>query len=52
MKILNIFDAVREGTYEDFKRFYDGDINQIDSDLDINLLCMAMINDKNSSEKT
>ena len=41
MRILNVFDAVREGDFEDFKKIYDGDINQIDSDLDINLLCMA-----------
>ncbi|PGD51116.1 hypothetical protein COM36_32315, partial [Bacillus toyonensis] len=51
MKILNVFHAVREGTFEDCKQFYDGNINQIDSDLDINLLCMAMTNNKNSSEK-
>ncbi|MBJ8057188.1 ankyrin repeat domain-containing protein [Bacillus cereus] len=51
MRILNVFDAVREGDFEDFKKIYDGDINQIDSDLDINLLCMAMTNNKNSSEK-
>ncbi|UJA81059.1 ankyrin repeat domain-containing protein [Bacillus cereus] len=51
MRILNVFDAVREGAFEDFKKIYDGDINQIDSDLDINLLCMALTNNKNSSEK-
>ncbi|MDG2800029.1 ankyrin repeat domain-containing protein, partial [Vibrio parahaemolyticus] len=51
MRILNVFDAVREGDFEDFKKIYDGDINQIDSDLDINLLCMALTNNKNSSEK-
>ncbi|WP_419958257.1 hypothetical protein [Psychrobacillus psychrotolerans] len=38
MKILNIFDAARDGTLDDLKRFYDGNINQVDEELDINLL--------------
>lgn len=51
MKILNIFDAARDGTLDDLKRFYDGNINQVDEELDINLLCIALANDKNPNEK-
>ncbi|EIT84461.1 ankyrin repeat-containing protein [Fictibacillus macauensis ZFHKF-1] len=51
MRILDVFDAVRDGSFKDFKHFYDGDINQVDSGLDLNLLCMAMTNDRNPSEK-
>ncbi|MDE4447431.1 ankyrin repeat domain-containing protein, partial [Lactiplantibacillus plantarum] len=51
MKILNIFDAVRDGTFQDFKNFYEGNINVISGNLDLNLLCMAVTNDKNPEEK-
>lgn len=51
MIINNIFDAVREGSLEDFKKIYTGNINEIDKGLDINLLCMAMTNDKRELEK-
>ncbi len=51
MKILNVFDAVRDGTFQDFKNFYEGNINVISGNLDLNLLCMAVTNDKNPEEK-
>ena len=51
MKILNIFVAVRDGTFQDFKNFYEGNINVISGNLDLNLLCMAVTNDKNPEEK-
>lgn len=51
MKILNMFDAVRDGNLEDVKKMYNGNINEIDNDLDLNLLCIAMTNSKNENEK-
>lgn len=51
MRITNIFDAVREGTYDDVKKFYNGDINIIDEYTGLNLLCLAVVNDKNPHDK-
>jgi len=38
LRITNIFDAVREGTYDDVKKFYNGNINIIDEYTGLNLL--------------
>lgn len=51
MTISDVFDAVREGTYEEFLKWYDGDINQIDKYTNLNLLQMAVVNDKQREEK-
>lgn len=51
MKITNIFDAVRDGTYEEFIKFYDGNVNQVSQRLGLNLLSLAVSNDKNQNEK-
>ncbi|SUI24780.1 Uncharacterised protein [Sebaldella termitidis] len=51
MKILNEFDAVRYGTYEDFLHFYSGDINTMDKYVNLNLLSLTLVNDKNELEK-
>lgn len=51
MKITNIFDAVRDGTYEDFMKFYTGNINEVSENLGMNLLSLSAVNDKNSNEK-
>lgn len=51
MKITNIFDAVRDGTYEDFMKFYTGNINEVSENLGMNLLSLSDVNDKNSNEK-
>lgn len=51
MKITNIFDAVRDGTFEDFTHFYTGNADEIDENLDLNLLGLALVNDKNEKEK-
>lgn len=51
MKIFDVFDAAREGTFEEFKKFYSGDINQVNNDLDLNLLCMAVTNKKQPDDK-
>ena len=51
LKILNEFDAVRYGTYEDFLHFYSGDINTMDKYVNLNLLSLTLLNDKNELEK-
>jgi len=49
--IFDVFDAAREGTFKEFKKFYHGEVNQVNKALDINLLGMTMTNDKLPSEK-
>ncbi|MFJ3388379.1 ankyrin repeat domain-containing protein [Lysinibacillus sp. NPDC086135] len=51
MTITNIFDAVKDGTFNDFLKLYDGDINQIDKYTQLNLLETAVVNDENPDEK-
>lgn len=51
MKIFDIFDAAKSGSLSDMLSFYDGNINQIDKYSGLNLLCMAMTNVKNESDK-
>lgn len=51
MKIVNIFDAIKDGTYKDFLNFYDGSINNINCHTKLNLLLTAMVNDNNASDK-
>ena len=51
MKIVNIFDAVRDGTYDDFIKFYSNDVNAISENLGMNLLNLAVVNDKNKEDK-
>ena len=48
---INEFDAVRYGTYEDFLHFYSGDINTMDKYVNLNLLSLTLVNDKNELEK-
>ena len=51
MKIINIFDAVREGTYEEFLSFYKGNPNEYSETLGLNLLHLSLVNDKLPDEK-
>lgn len=51
MKILDVFDAVREGSYDEFKHFYAGDANLVSKDLGLSLLDMAVVNDRHPDEK-
>ncbi len=51
MKITNVFDAARDGTYEEFMGFYTGNINEVSESLGLNLLSLAVVNDKNPNEK-
>ena len=51
MKILNEFDAVRYGTYSEFKSFYSGDVNVMNKYVNLNLLSLSMVNDINEEEK-
>lgn len=51
MKITNIFDAVRDGTFEEFINFYSGDANFVNENLELSLLGLAVVNDKNQDEK-
>ena len=48
---MDIFDIVRDGTYNDFLENYNGDITQIDKYTKLNLLCMVMVNDDLPEEK-
>lgn len=38
MKIINVFDAVKEGNFEKFQRMYTGNINEINEFTRLNLL--------------
>lgn len=51
MRIVDIFDAVREGTYEEFLEYYTGDANLVDKYEGMNLLSLALVNDNQSGEK-
>jgi ankyrin repeat protein len=51
MKIVNVFDAITDGTYEDFIKYYDGNVNQVNPYTNLNLMLTAMVNDKNPDEK-
>lgn len=51
MKIINVFDAVRDGTYQDFMQLYKGNPNLISENLGLSLLALAVVNDKNPDDK-
>ena len=51
MRILNEFDAVRDGTFSEFKSFYSGNANAMNKYVNLNLLSLSMVNDKNEEEK-
>lgn len=51
MTIVNIFDAIRDGTFEEFKNYYDGNINFVNERIGLNLLQFALVNDKNPNDK-
>ncbi len=51
MKITNVFDAVLEGTVEDFKKYYNGNVNQINPYTKLNLLSTVVLNDKYEESK-
>lgn len=51
MIIVNVFDAAKEGNFEEFKRLYNGDINQVNQYTELNLLLTALVNDCNPEDK-
>jgi len=51
MTITNIFDAIRDGTYEEFKKYYSGDTNMVHERLGLNLLQFALVNENSVEEK-
>lgn len=51
MKIVDMFDAVRDGTYDDFIKLYTGNINAIHKYSGYNLLQLTVTNDSNLEEK-
>ena len=51
MRITDIFDAVRDGTYSDFRKFYTGDPNLFNKYAGMSLLQLAFVNDRNAEEK-
>lgn len=51
MRIINVFDAVLKGTFEDFKIYYKGNVNQVNPHSKFNLLSTAMLNVENTEDK-
>ena len=51
MRITDIFDAVRDGTYADFLKYYTGDPNLFNKYVGMSLLQLAFVNDHNTEEK-
>ena len=51
MSLINVFDAARDGTYQDFARFYNGNPNQFDKGLRLSLLQLAVLGKKKEEDK-
>ena len=51
MRITNIFDAVRDGTYFDFMDFYSGNPNLFNKYAGMSLLQLSVVNDRYPDEK-
>lgn len=51
MRVTDVFDAARDGTYEQFLEYYSGDVNLVNENLGMNLLCLALVNDENPIDK-
>lgn len=51
MRIINVFDAVQEGNFKEFKRLYTDDINIIDKFSYFNLLQSVLISTNNEAER-
>ena len=45
MRITDIFDAVRDGTYSDFLKFYTGDPNLFNKYTGLSLFQLVFVND-------
>lgn len=48
MTIVNIFDAAREGDWDAFRKFYSGNINEVDPYSNFSLLQLAVTSTENS----
>lgn len=51
MRITDIFDAVRDGTYSEFLKFYTGDPNLFNKYTGLSLFQLVFVNDHNTDEK-
>ena len=51
MRITDIFDAVRDATYSDFRKFYTGDPNLFHKYTGLSLFQLLFVNDHNTDEK-
>ena len=51
MKIVNVFDAVMEGNFEEFKKLYKGNVNEINEFSKFNLLQTALVESNNEKER-
>ncbi|MBE5981448.1 MAG: ankyrin repeat domain-containing protein [Paenibacillaceae bacterium] len=51
MKIVNIFDAVKEGSWEEFKKLFNDEINQINEFTSFNLLETLLLKNDNTQER-
>ena len=49
--VYDLFSAVGGGTFKEFKKFYQGEINQVNKYSKLNLLQMAFTNDEQPEEK-
>lgn len=51
MRIIDVFDAVEMGTFEEFKKFYNGDINQVNENIHMNLLQKSLVREGKTEDK-
>ena len=51
MRITDIFDVVRDGTYSEFLKFYTGDPNLFNKYTGLSLFQLVFVNDHNTDEK-
>ncbi|EAC3326902.1 ankyrin repeat domain-containing protein [Listeria monocytogenes] len=51
MKIVDVFDAVEKGTFEDFIKFYNGNINQTRESSGFNLLQQTLLSEEETEDK-
>lgn len=50
MKIVDVFDAAREASFQDFKKFYKN-VNEADKHVGMNLLCLVVCKDNNWEDR-
>ncbi|WKF84405.1 ankyrin repeat domain-containing protein [Lacticaseibacillus pantheris] len=51
MKILTVFDAASEGTFQDFQELFNGDVNEVNKYTGLSVLMYCMLNNKLIDDK-